>query len=88
MPRIEKLVPVDGRLGVVLDLPLDGFNGGPVAIYSDKEIEMLRESLKREAQEEIISRIVTRIGNNKCPQCIGWGCAKDIAATVRGEMEG
>lgn len=85
MPRVEKLVPVDGRLGVVLDLPLEQLGHGSVSIYTEEEVEKLKASVRQLEREDILERIAARISQGKCPQCMAWECAKDIAATVSGK---
>ena len=49
MPRIEKLVPIDGRLGVVLDVPPTPADGDSVGIYTDDEIEALKKRVREDA---------------------------------------
>lgn len=50
MPRIMQLVPIDGRLGVVLDVPSS--LGGSVSIYTEDEISALL-AVEREACAKI-----------------------------------
>lgn len=86
MPQIEKLVPVDGRLGIVLDIPLDRFGEGSVSIYSEQEVKDLIERTKRDEREAIIERIIERIGKTgQCQACLAWDCAKSVAETIRSE---
>lgn len=46
MPIVKKLVPVDGRMGVVLDVPAT--DTGSVNILTDEEVEAIRQA-EREA---------------------------------------
>ena len=48
MPRIEKLVEIDGRLGVVLDVPPTPKEGDSVEIYTAEEIEALKKRVRAE----------------------------------------
>lgn len=50
MPQITKLVPVDGGLGVVLDVPPS--NDGSVAIFTASELEALKERVRRDTRED------------------------------------
>lgn len=46
MPIVKKLVPVDGRLGVVLDVPAT--DTGSVTILTDEEVEAIRQAEREE----------------------------------------
>lgn len=84
MPRIEKLVPVDGKFGVVLDVPLDQFNGGPVSIYTQPELDALIESIRNQERDAIADRLVKSIAAvGKCPNCVSYRCAYDLNDAIR-----
>lgn len=72
MPRIMQLVPIDGRLGVVLDVPSS--LGGSVSIYTEDEISALL-AVEREACAKIVddlsSAYVCASDDDSTDACIG-----------------
>jgi hypothetical protein len=48
MPRIEKLVSIDGRLGVILDVPPTPVEGDSVSIYTADEVRALEKRIRKE----------------------------------------
>jgi hypothetical protein len=48
MPRIEKLVHIDGRLGVILDVPPTPVGGDSVSIYTASEVRDLEKRIREE----------------------------------------
>lgn len=52
MPRIEKLVQVDGRLGVVLDVPPSPKEGDSVTILTADELREMTNSAYEAAAKE------------------------------------
>ena len=48
MPRIEKLIEIDGRLGVLLDIPPTPKDGDSVSIYTADEVEAFKKSVRED----------------------------------------
>lgn len=48
MPRIEKLTEIDGRLGVILDIPPTPKDGDSVSIYTADEVSELKRHVRED----------------------------------------
>lgn len=79
MPRVLKLVSVDGRLGVVLDVPVDA-ELSSVSIYTDCEVEALRRDERRRCAAEIRAMNAARTDHEWVRESL-WHKIIDRAAT-------
>lgn len=87
MPRIEKLVPVDGRLGVVLDVPPGQPGQDSVSIYTTSEVDEMLLSAKRSARDDCLAEVACWLSyyRDDCNDPDGQGaqCARHIETAIK-----
>ena len=88
MPQITKLVPVDGRLGIVLDIPPDPLSES-VAIFNEAELEQLKQRTRRDEREEC-AEMIEGVAWSSPTETGEWAlreAAKVIAGMIRARKD-